>query len=62
MHADPVGLCLSLVRRGGDAATIDKAFERYWRHLRRLDERYDMIVSASASLSDRLTPAASSMW
>jgi hypothetical protein len=56
MHADPLS---AYAYRWFDGVatrpTIDKAFERYWRHLRRLDERYDMIVSASASLSDRLT-------
>ncbi len=56
MHADPLS---AYAYRWFDPVatrpTIDKAFERYWRHLRRLDERYDMIVSASASLSDRLS-------
>ncbi|NKJ41325.1 glycosyltransferase [Novosphingobium sp. SG720] len=56
MHADPLS---AYAYRWFDGVatrpTIDKAFERYWRHLRRLDERYDMIVSASASLSERLT-------
>ncbi|WP_333838042.1 glycosyltransferase [Novosphingobium sp.] len=56
MHADPLS---AYAYRWFDPVatrpTIDKAFERYWRHLRRLDTRYDMIVSASASLSERLT-------
>jgi alpha-1,6-mannosyltransferase len=34
--------------------TIDRAFDRYWRHLRRLDGKYDMVVSASPGLSARL--------
>ncbi len=33
---------------------IDRGFDWYWRHLRRLDRRFDMIVSASESLSGRL--------
>lgn len=55
MHADPLsayayrwfGSVLSRER-------IDRGFEWFWRHLRRLDERFDMVVSASDSLSRRL--------
>ena len=54
-HADP--LSAYAYRWFGAVAstqTIDRAFDWYWRHLRRLDQRFDMIVSASDSLSERL--------
>jgi len=55
MHADPLsayayrwfGSVLSRER-------IDRGFDWFWRHLRRLDESFDMVVSASDSLSQRL--------
>jgi alpha-1,6-mannosyltransferase len=56
MHADP--LSAYAYRWFDGVATrpvIDKAFDRYWRHLRKLDSQYDMIVSASPGLSQRLT-------
>jgi alpha-1,6-mannosyltransferase len=56
MHADP--LSAYAYRWFDGVATrpvIDKAFDRYWRHLRKLDTQYDMIVSASPGLSQRLT-------
>jgi alpha-1,6-mannosyltransferase len=56
MHADPLS---AYAYRWLDPVakrdTIDGLFDRYWRHLRALDESYDMIVSASAGLSARLT-------
>lgn len=56
MHADPLS---AYAYRWFDGVAprpvIDKAFDRYWRHLRRLDTQFDMIVSASQGLSDRLT-------
>ena len=56
MHADP--LSAYAYRWFGPVASrerIDKGFEFFWRHLRRLDEQFDMVVSASQSLSTRLT-------
>ena len=56
MHADP--LSAYAYRWFGPVASrerIDKGFEFFWRHLRRLDEQFDMVVSASQSLSARLT-------
>ncbi len=55
MHADPLSAYAyrwfePLVTR----PTIDKHFDRYWRHLRRLDEDFDMIVSASPGLTARM--------
>jgi len=56
MHADPLS---AYAYRWLDPVakrdTIDGLFDRYWRHLRALDQSYDMIVSASAGLSSRLT-------
>ncbi|MEG3083349.1 glycosyltransferase [Sphingomonas sp. PB2P12] len=54
-HADP--LSAYAYRWFGNVAStqaIDRAFEWYWRHLRRLDARFDHIVSASDSLTQRL--------
>ncbi len=34
--------------------TIDRGFDWFWRHLRRMDRNYDAIISASRNLSDRL--------
>ncbi|GLV28383.1 glycosyl transferase family 1 [Sphingobium sp. TomTYG75] len=55
MHADPLsayayrwfGSVLSRER-------IDRGFDWFWRHLRRLDQSFDLVVSASDSLSRRL--------
>ncbi|WP_174273302.1 glycosyltransferase, partial [Sphingomonas bacterium] len=57
-HADPLS-AFAYRWFGGvaDRATIDRRFEWYWRHLRRLDARFDLVVSASDSLSVRLRAA-----
>ncbi|MEC3948687.1 glycosyltransferase [Sphingobium sp. HWE2-09] len=55
MHADP--LSAYAYRWFGSVArreTIDRGFDWYWRHLRRLDRAFDMIISASEGLSTRL--------
>lgn len=55
MHADP--LSAYAYRWFGPVAprtTIDRGFDWYWRHLRRLDTAFDLIVSANESLSGRL--------
>ena len=55
MHADP--LSAYAYRWFGSVLsrrTIDRGFDWFWRHLRRLDARFDMVVSASDSLSRRL--------
>ena len=55
MHADP--LSAYAYRWFGGVAPrelIDRGFDWFWRHLRRLDTRFDMVVSASPSLSARL--------
>lgn len=56
MHADP--LAAYAYRWFGAVArreTIDRQFDWFWRHLRALDKRFDLIVCASRDLSRRLT-------
>ncbi len=55
MHADP--LSAYAYRWFGALASheaIDRRFDWFWRHLRRLDARFDHVVSASENLSARL--------
>jgi alpha-1,6-mannosyltransferase len=55
MHADP--LAAFAYRWFGQVASrevIDRGFDWFWRHLRRLDARFDLVVSPSVSLTDRL--------
>ncbi|BEU99799.1 glycosyltransferase [Novosphingobium olei] len=55
MHADPLSAyAYRWLDPIATRPTIDTLFDRYWQHLLRLDTRYDMIVSASQGLSDRL--------
>ncbi|USI72058.1 glycosyltransferase [Sphingomonas morindae] len=54
-HADPLSAYAYRWFGGvADRATIDRQFDWYWRHLRRLDARFDLVISASDSLSQRL--------
>ncbi len=56
MHADPLSAYAYRWFDGiAPRPVIDKAFDRYWRHLRGLDTQFDMIVSASPGLSQRMT-------
>jgi alpha-1,6-mannosyltransferase len=55
MHADPLSAWAyrwfdGLFRR----ETIDRGFEWFWRHLRRLDAGFDAVICASPSLTERL--------
>lgn len=55
MHADP--LAAYAYRWFGPVLSrerIDRGFDWFWRHLRRLDDGFDLVVSASDSLSRRL--------
>lgn len=55
MHSDP--LAAYAYRWFGAIArreTIDRRFDWYWRHLRALDKRFDLIVCASRDLARRL--------
>jgi len=54
-HADPLSAYAYRWFEGvASTQTIDRAFDWYWRHLRRLDQRFDLVVSASDSLTERL--------
>ena len=56
MHCDPLAAyAYRWFGRVASVATIDKGFDRFWRHLRALDQQFDVVVSASGGLSDRLT-------
>jgi alpha-1,6-mannosyltransferase len=55
MHADP--LASYAYRWFGMVARrewIDRTFGFYWRHLQRLDARFDAVIAANASLTQRL--------
>ncbi|MBC7504125.1 MAG: glycosyltransferase [Sandarakinorhabdus sp.] len=56
MHADPLS---AWAYRWFDGVfsrpAIDRGFDWFWRHLRRLDAQYDAVVCASPSLGGRLT-------
>ncbi|AZI36624.1 putative glycosyltransferase [Caenibius tardaugens NBRC 16725] len=55
MHADP--LSAYAYRWFGNFLshdTIDRRFDRFWRHLRRLDDQFDQVVCASQKLANRL--------
>jgi alpha-1,6-mannosyltransferase len=55
MHADPLSAyAYRWFGRLAERETIDRSFGWFWRHLRRLDQAYDAVVSASPSLSARL--------
>ena len=55
-HADPLAaFAYRWFGAVAERAAIDRGFDWYWRHLRRLDARFDMVVTASDSLSERLS-------
>ena len=55
MHADPLAAYpYRWFGRFGTRETIDRRFDLFWRHLRRLGERFDCVVSANHHLSARL--------
>lgn len=55
MHADPLGNYAYRWFRGvASRGTIDRGFDWFWRHLRRIDARFDHIVCASDELARRL--------
>lgn len=55
MHADPLSAYAYRYLSGfASRETIDKGFDWFWRHLRRLNESFGMVISASPSLSARL--------
>ena len=55
MHADPLSsYAYRWLGRALSTGRIDRLFERFWKHLRTLDQAFDLVVSPSASLSRRL--------
>lgn len=55
MHADPMAAyAYRWFGRFGSREAIDKSFDLFWRHLRRLGDRFDHVVSANRHLSARL--------
>jgi alpha-1,6-mannosyltransferase len=55
MHADPLtAWAYRWFERVAKRETIDRGFDWFWRHLRRMDREYDVVISASKNLSDRL--------
>jgi alpha-1,6-mannosyltransferase len=55
MHAEPLSAWAYRWFEGvASHKTIDRGFDWFWRHLRRLDARVDLVVSAAPSLSKRL--------
>lgn len=55
MHADPLAAyAYRWFGRFGSRETIDRSFDLFWRHLRRLGARFDCVVSANRHLSARL--------
>ncbi|KAB7647622.1 glycosyltransferase [Polymorphobacter fuscus] len=56
MHADPLSAWAYRWFEGVfSRPTIDRGFDWFWRHLRRLDAGFDTVVCASPSLAARLT-------
>ena len=55
MHADPLSAWAYRWLEGVmSRKVIDRGFDWFWRHLRRLDERFEIVVSASEGLTERL--------
>lgn len=55
MHADPLAAYpYRWFGRLAERATIDRSFDLFWQHLRRLGSRFDCVVSANETLSARL--------
>ena len=55
MHADPLSAyAYRWLGPVASVARIDRMFNRFWQHLRTLDESFDLVVSPGASLSRRL--------
>ncbi|MBO9723464.1 MAG: glycosyltransferase [Novosphingobium sp.] len=55
MHADPLSAyAYRWFGSVADRTVIDRGFDWYWRHLRRLDQAFDLTISANSSLTQRL--------
>jgi alpha-1,6-mannosyltransferase len=55
MHADPLAAyAYRWFGRISSRQAIDRSFDLFWQHLRRLGARFDMVISANETLSTRL--------
>ncbi|GGD98193.1 glycosyl transferase [Polymorphobacter glacialis] len=55
MHAEPLSAWAYRWFEGvASHKTIDRGFDWFWRHLRRLDAAFDLVISAAPSLTERL--------
>ena len=55
MHSDPLSAyAYRWFGRILERPTIDRHFEWFWRHLRRLDAQYDTVICANTDLANRL--------
>jgi alpha-1,6-mannosyltransferase len=55
MHADPLAsYAYRWFGKISSRKTIDRSFDLFWRHLRRMGVRFDRIISANENLSSRL--------
>lgn len=55
MHSDPLAAhAYRWLRPIAQPQTIDRWFDRFWRHLRDLDRMFDLVVSADDRLTERL--------
>jgi alpha-1,6-mannosyltransferase len=55
MHADPLSAwAYRWLENVVSRRTIDRGFDWFWRHLRRLDDAFDVVVCASPSYTQRL--------
>lgn len=55
MHADPLSAhAYRWLENIVSRRTIDRGFDWFWRHLRRLDEVFDIVICASPSYANRL--------
>lgn len=56
MHADPLAAyAYRWFGKIGSREVIDRSFDLFWQHLRRLGDRFDLVVSANRNLSSRLS-------
>ena len=55
MHCDPLSAyAYRWFGAVAGIATIDRGFDRFWRHLRQLDTQFDAVICASDQLTERL--------
>ena len=58
MHAEPMSAWVYRYTDGFvSRQTIDRGFDWFWRYMRRLDARYDQVITAAPSVTQRLVGA-----